>query len=568
MFTLAHFRRIALTPAEGRAARARARELASRHGPEARAALAAAVRADLTAYGTLNLSLDASGRAALAKRLRAASEQAAYLAPLPTGGFVADLVTLAHAPAGGVTVGGTHYAGGRFIPAAVMAEATPAEQAAVEGGSKPQDGDGDAPDAQALRWHLMAALIEVAAEAKEAGDDAKAQAVLDELADLGSDAGVEELRAALANTQNLALGVEWEAWLGWAKTGSTDRRGRPRWYNAETKEARYQHSEPGSRQRRRSEADVAHKHLHRIRDYEDVTADHLDELAEKLPHLTVDQLRKVRGWMGARRVGGGRLKQSLVDAVKAYARRMVEQQGANAAKYDAEQQAAQNPPEDKPAPTPETPAEPEAKAPPAAAAQPAGPDKPAAVFDAYERASKLSEAELAQAQALVAGMTKPELDAAADKMGQPGAAEMSRPALVKLLSQRIADRRGTWLRSQIGDRKPKPAAQAASPADVGRSVAEAHDELAGANARVGGFVKVHELVDRLRGRHPGLTKEQAHEHLKRLRAEGALVLQESNDPRHEPGEGVDAGDGRRWFNVVVRDDSPLRRLTAAGRPPP
>ena len=39
----------------------------------------------------------------------------------------------AHAPAGGVTVQGTHYKGGQFIPGSVLARATPAEKAAVAG---------------------------------------------------------------------------------------------------------------------------------------------------------------------------------------------------------------------------------------------------------------------------------------------------------------------------------------------------------------------------------------------------------------------------------------------------
>lgn len=41
-----------------------------------------------------------------------------------------------HAPPGGVTVQGKHYPGGQFIPAEVMAKATPAEKAAVEGGGQ------------------------------------------------------------------------------------------------------------------------------------------------------------------------------------------------------------------------------------------------------------------------------------------------------------------------------------------------------------------------------------------------------------------------------------------------
>lgn len=43
----------------------------------------------------------------------------------------------AHAPVGGVTVGGTRYPGGQFIPGDVMAKATPDERRAVESGGTP-----------------------------------------------------------------------------------------------------------------------------------------------------------------------------------------------------------------------------------------------------------------------------------------------------------------------------------------------------------------------------------------------------------------------------------------------
>ncbi len=44
----------------------------------------------------------------------------------------------AHSPAGGVDVGGKHYPGGQFIPADVMAKATDAEKAKVEGRDRPK----------------------------------------------------------------------------------------------------------------------------------------------------------------------------------------------------------------------------------------------------------------------------------------------------------------------------------------------------------------------------------------------------------------------------------------------
>lgn len=50
-------------------------------------------------------------------------------------GLVTRFATGARAPTGGVSVQGTHYPGGQFIPGEVMAQATPAEKVAVEGKS-------------------------------------------------------------------------------------------------------------------------------------------------------------------------------------------------------------------------------------------------------------------------------------------------------------------------------------------------------------------------------------------------------------------------------------------------
>lgn len=47
----------------------------------------------------------------------------------------------AHAPAGGVAVAGKQFVGGQFIPAEVMAQATPAEKAAVAGATPPKKSD-------------------------------------------------------------------------------------------------------------------------------------------------------------------------------------------------------------------------------------------------------------------------------------------------------------------------------------------------------------------------------------------------------------------------------------------
>jgi N12 class adenine-specific DNA methylase/2'-5' RNA ligase len=60
--------------------------------------------------------------------------------PIPLGGF--ELAAM-HSPKGGVTIKGQFFKGGMFIPADVMAQASPQERAAVEGGSN--IGGGQAP---------------------------------------------------------------------------------------------------------------------------------------------------------------------------------------------------------------------------------------------------------------------------------------------------------------------------------------------------------------------------------------------------------------------------------------
>lgn len=76
----------------------------------------------------------------------------------------------AHAPKGGVTVGGTEYTGGQFIPAEVMEQATAAEKAAVEG----DRGGGQTaakPDAKESRRASKAADVAAQAADIEVSDD-------------------------------------------------------------------------------------------------------------------------------------------------------------------------------------------------------------------------------------------------------------------------------------------------------------------------------------------------------------------------------------------------------------
>jgi hypothetical protein len=74
--------------------------------------------------------------------------------PQPTPQPAANPIQLsaAHAPKGGVTIQGVQYTGGQFIPAEVLAKATPEERAKIAGNT---DGDGDA-DAKASKILSMA----------------------------------------------------------------------------------------------------------------------------------------------------------------------------------------------------------------------------------------------------------------------------------------------------------------------------------------------------------------------------------------------------------------------------
>lgn len=327
MITLDQFQHIRLGVADHRGAVGHARRLLDRHGPRARAVLRDRTQADLVAYAV-------APRESLARQIR----ESILI------GAVID----------------SHLASNRSAMVQGLVEmAMP----------QPQQGEQANPNAL-LRWHLMAAMLDVAMEHKQRGDDDAGDGILDELADLGSDEGLAEL-AQLLNQQQQgqtaeappdvqqlanALAAEGVQWLAWQAHGQT-RSGKTRWKNSDTGEWRYQVNEPGGRRRRQEDAAVAKQHLAKIRNYEDVTEDHLQEMAAKLSSLTVDQLRTVRGWMGSRQVGGGQLKQGLIDAIKNYARVMVQRAATREHQYDAEQADAQTPREVKGAVPAEQPAE-------------------------------------------------------------------------------------------------------------------------------------------------------------------------------------------------------------------
>ncbi len=76
-----------------------------------------------------------------------------------------------HAPVGGVTVQGVTYPGGEFIPAEVMAKATPEERAAVEGhGEAAGEKAGPATPAPSARGGRLGDIVEAASKIKVTDD--------------------------------------------------------------------------------------------------------------------------------------------------------------------------------------------------------------------------------------------------------------------------------------------------------------------------------------------------------------------------------------------------------------
>jgi len=90
-------------------------------------------------------------------RADAAKVQAAVGAAGPARELSDDRGGARHAPKGGVTIGGTTYPGGSFIPAEVVESATAAEKAALDGGPKPAPAPGK--DGPAWKSHPAAGVV-------------------------------------------------------------------------------------------------------------------------------------------------------------------------------------------------------------------------------------------------------------------------------------------------------------------------------------------------------------------------------------------------------------------------
>lgn len=133
------------------------------------------------------------------------------------------------------------------------------------------------------------------------GDD---QATWDAIAELADDP--EELAKALGSVS-----------LSWVSYG-TSRGGRPRWKNTETKQLRYQTSQPGSateaRRRNAANTERGHAIIDSLGRHE-ATADDLRELSDHLPAMTAQHLRRARQKLGAT-FKNGRRRDAMVQALR------------------------------------------------------------------------------------------------------------------------------------------------------------------------------------------------------------------------------------------------------------
>lgn len=163
-------------------------------------------------------------------------------------------------------------------------------------------------DARARRL-LLLAMLDTQAEATEKGNP---DAAAEELANLASLADDPRELLAIARGQ---------ANLSWAAHGQS-RSGKPRWKNTETGEIRYQKTAPGERTAQRQASQASGKRamqLASLADRGEATAEHLSELADHLPALTVEHLRAVRLQVGAKFESAAR-RDAMVTALRNYVR--------------------------------------------------------------------------------------------------------------------------------------------------------------------------------------------------------------------------------------------------------
>lgn len=104
-----------------------------------------------------------------------------------------------HAPKGGVTVAGKDFRGGEFIPAEVMAKATPAERAKIETGSGAGAGAGKAPKPSHGRA-VELAKAKIAANPKPSAEAAEAAGV--RMDEVGADRYEADIRGNTTDRAN------------------------------------------------------------------------------------------------------------------------------------------------------------------------------------------------------------------------------------------------------------------------------------------------------------------------------------------------------------------------------
>lgn len=168
-----------------------------------------------------------------------------------------------------------------------------------------------------LRAHLFAAMVTAALEAKKKGEDPAK--VIAELKRLGTDEGLEELKRAMAQMQSLGLTVEGVVWLNWIRSSS--RTGKTRWFNESSGEYRYQETEPGTRQAaQEAEAKVRPEQV-----TEQESVKHLDQLASQLKSVSLEDLERLHKQMGTWLVNGQALQKDIVEKVKTFAQKTVQQ---------------------------------------------------------------------------------------------------------------------------------------------------------------------------------------------------------------------------------------------------
>jgi hypothetical protein len=127
--------------------------------------------------------------------------------PQPQAGGQPVQLSAVHAPPGGVTVQGTHYPGGQWIPGEVMAKATGAEKAKIEGKSEEKP-PGKTPDAKGAFSALKSAGASgLQAMAKLGGTIGHWEHVAKEWAAVTASSNVAKLPVALQAVVKGAWGV-------------------------------------------------------------------------------------------------------------------------------------------------------------------------------------------------------------------------------------------------------------------------------------------------------------------------------------------------------------------------